>query len=180
VRTETLTVGLQSEVDDCVGILMAQPGRRLVTPSSAARASWEGSTTPSLTDQLVITLILVRTLWFVFLVHCSVSARSSSVSGSVVSCKNKDWRLLTRSSVYLNYVAPRHFAGWLLVLNRTGLKSRFAEQILSMLVSDFPINTTCSTLKDYVVRSLTNALFINLVKSFKFTLKYTIISLLHV
>jgi len=29
----------------------------------------------------------------------------------------------------------------------------------------------------YVVRSPTNALFINLVKSFKFTLKYTIISL---
>ena len=32
----------------------------------------------------------------------------------------------------------------------------------------------------YVVHSPTNALFINLVKSFKFTLKYTIISLLHV
>jgi len=32
----------------------------------------------------------------------------------------------------------------------------------------------------YVVHSTTNALFINLVKSFKFTLKYTIISLLHV
>ena len=32
----------------------------------------------------------------------------------------------------------------------------------------------------YVVRSPTNALFINLVKSFKFALKYTIISLLHV
>jgi len=31
-----------------------------------------------------------------------------------------------------------------------------------------------------VVHSPTNALFINLVKSFKFTLKYTIISLLHV
>jgi len=32
----------------------------------------------------------------------------------------------------------------------------------------------------YVVHLPTNALFINLVKSFKFTLKYTIISLLHV
>ena len=32
----------------------------------------------------------------------------------------------------------------------------------------------------YVVHSPTNALFINLVKSFKFTLKYTTISLLHV
>jgi len=32
----------------------------------------------------------------------------------------------------------------------------------------------------YVVHSPTNALFINLVKSFKFTLKYTITSLLHV
>jgi hypothetical protein len=32
----------------------------------------------------------------------------------------------------------------------------------------------------YAVHSPTNALFINLVKSFKFTLKYTIISLLHV
>jgi len=32
----------------------------------------------------------------------------------------------------------------------------------------------------YVVHTPTNALFINLVKSFKFTLKYTIISLLHV
>jgi len=33
---------------------------------------------------------------------------------------------------------------------------------------------------DYVVHSPINALFINLVKSFKFTLKYTIISPLHV
>ena len=32
----------------------------------------------------------------------------------------------------------------------------------------------------YVVNSPTNALFINLVKSFKFTLKYTVVSLLHV
>jgi len=32
----------------------------------------------------------------------------------------------------------------------------------------------------YVVHSPTNALFINLVESFIFTLKYTIISLLHV
>jgi len=32
----------------------------------------------------------------------------------------------------------------------------------------------------YVVHSPTNTLFINLVKSFKFALKYTIISLLHV
>ena len=32
----------------------------------------------------------------------------------------------------------------------------------------------------YVVHSPTNALFVNLVKSFKFTLKYTVISLLHV
>jgi hypothetical protein len=32
----------------------------------------------------------------------------------------------------------------------------------------------------YVVQSPTNALFINLVKSFQFTLKYTTISLLHV
>jgi len=32
----------------------------------------------------------------------------------------------------------------------------------------------------YIVRSPTNALFINFVKSFKFTLKYTIKSLLHV
>jgi len=32
----------------------------------------------------------------------------------------------------------------------------------------------------YTVHPPTNALFINLVKSFKFTLKYTIISLLHV
>jgi len=32
----------------------------------------------------------------------------------------------------------------------------------------------------YVVHTPANALFINLVKSFKFTLKYTIISLLHV
>ena len=32
----------------------------------------------------------------------------------------------------------------------------------------------------YVVYTPTNALFINLVKSSKFTLKYTIISLLHV
>jgi len=32
----------------------------------------------------------------------------------------------------------------------------------------------------YLVHTPTNALFINLVKSFKFTLKYTIISLLHV
>ena len=32
----------------------------------------------------------------------------------------------------------------------------------------------------YVVHSPINTLFINLVKSFKFTLKYTIISLLHV
>jgi len=32
----------------------------------------------------------------------------------------------------------------------------------------------------YVVHTPTNVLFINLVKSFKFTLKYTIISLLHV
>jgi len=31
----------------------------------------------------------------------------------------------------------------------------------------------------YIVHTPTNALFINLVKSFKFTLKYTIISLLH-
>ena len=34
--------------------------------------------------------------------------------------------------------------------------------------------------KMHVVHTPTNALFINLVKSFKFTLKYTIISLLHV
>ena len=33
---------------------------------------------------------------------------------------------------------------------------------------------------NYVVHSPTNSLFINLVKSFKFTLKYTMISLLHV
>ena len=32
----------------------------------------------------------------------------------------------------------------------------------------------------YAVHTPTNALFVNLVKSFKFTLKYTIISLLHV
>ena len=32
----------------------------------------------------------------------------------------------------------------------------------------------------YIVHSPTNALFINLLKSFKFTLKYIIISLLHV
>ena len=32
----------------------------------------------------------------------------------------------------------------------------------------------------YAVHSPTNALFINLVKSFKFTLKYTIISFIHV
>jgi len=32
----------------------------------------------------------------------------------------------------------------------------------------------------YIAHSPTNALFINLVKSFKFTIKYTIISLLHV
>jgi len=32
----------------------------------------------------------------------------------------------------------------------------------------------------YVVYTPTNALFINLVKSFKFKLKYTILSLLHV
>jgi len=32
----------------------------------------------------------------------------------------------------------------------------------------------------YVIQLPTNALFINVVKSFKFTLKYTIISLLHV
>ena len=32
----------------------------------------------------------------------------------------------------------------------------------------------------YVVHTPTNALIINLVKSFKFTLKYTLISLLHV
>ena len=32
----------------------------------------------------------------------------------------------------------------------------------------------------YIVHSPTNALFINSVKSFKFTLKYTIISFLHV
>ena len=32
----------------------------------------------------------------------------------------------------------------------------------------------------YIVYTPTNALFINLVKSFKFTLKYTIILLLHV
>jgi len=32
----------------------------------------------------------------------------------------------------------------------------------------------------YPIQSPTNALFISLVKSFKFTLKYTIISLLHV
>ena len=32
----------------------------------------------------------------------------------------------------------------------------------------------------YAVQTPTNALFINLVKSFKFTLKYTIISLLHI
>ena len=38
----------------------------------------------------------------------------------------------------------------------------------------------CNTNNNYVVNSPTNALFINLVKSFKFTLKYTIISLLHV
>jgi len=34
--------------------------------------------------------------------------------------------------------------------------------------------------KIYVVYTPTNVLFINLVKSIKFTLKYTIISLLHV
>jgi len=33
---------------------------------------------------------------------------------------------------------------------------------------------------NYPVHSQTNSLFINLVKSFKFTVKYTIISLLHV
>ena len=32
----------------------------------------------------------------------------------------------------------------------------------------------------YLVHSPTNALFVNLVKSFEFTLKYTIISFLHV
>ena len=32
----------------------------------------------------------------------------------------------------------------------------------------------------YVVHTPTNVLFINLVKSFKFALKYTIISLLHI
>ena len=37
-----------------------------------------------------------------------------------------------------------------------------------------------SLLDSYVVHTPTNALFINLVKSFKFTLKYIIISLLHV
>jgi len=35
-------------------------------------------------------------------------------------------------------------------------------------------------LEIYVVHTPTNAIFINLVKSYKFTLKYTIISLLHV
>jgi len=35
-------------------------------------------------------------------------------------------------------------------------------------------------LNNYIVYTPTNALFINVVKSFKFTLKYKIISLLHV
>jgi len=38
----------------------------------------------------------------------------------------------------------------------------------------------CRYICGYAVHSPTNALFINLVKSSKFTLKYTIISLLHV
>ena len=42
------------------------------------------------------------------------------------------------------------------------------------------IHSIRDALKRYVVYSPTNALLINLVKSFKFTLKYTIISLLHV
>jgi len=42
------------------------------------------------------------------------------------------------------------------------------------------IHSIRDALKRYVAHSPTNALFINLVKSFKFTLKYTTISLLHV
>ena len=48
---------------------------------------------------------------------------------------------------------------------------------------DTPLYTTLTDKKritiheTYVVHSPTNALFINLVKSFKYTLKYTIISL---
>jgi len=38
----------------------------------------------------------------------------------------------------------------------------------------------CINIELHTVHTPTNALFINLVKSFKFTLKYTIISLLHV
>ena len=45
--------------------------------------------------------------------------------------------------------------------------------------TDFPYRCNVH-FEIYAVHSPTNALFINLVKSFKFTLKYTIISLLHV
>jgi len=44
----------------------------------------------------------------------------------------------------------------------------------------FLLNINAKKLFVYPVHSPTNTLFINLVKSFKFTLKYTIISLLHV
>jgi len=49
-----------------------------------------------------------------------------------------------------------------------------------MQISLRRLTSLSKTMCMHVVHSPTNALFINLVKSFKFTLKYKIISLLHV
>jgi len=50
--------------------------------------------------------------------------------------------------------------------------------IFNFGVKHFPFYEELSEI--YAVHSPTNAIFINLVRSFKFTLKYAIISLLHV
>ena len=76
---------------------------------------------------------------------------SSSVNCGVVSVILS---LFTYVEIEFNFFAGRHF------------QNGFRKQFSNILID--------------VVRTPTNALFINLVKSFKLTLKYTIISFLHV
>jgi len=63
-------------------------------------------------------------------------------------------------------------------INHSNPSGKYTYQLLEQKNTNFYLCTVHFEI--YVVHSPTNALFINLVKSFKFTLKYTIISLLHV
>ena len=57
--------------------------------------------------------------------------------------------------------------------------SRYSVSIITTYFHIFFYDCTVH-FEIYVLHTTTNALFINLVNSFKFTLKYTVISLLHV